>query len=221
MTKVRHYKNVGYGQSPQFQQNKSAIFGPPNLTFLGPWFPGPGHFCLKGLEGGSFFALRRWRVGRFAPDLGARAFFALRRWRGGRFWVWLGSEGIFCLKALEGGSRPDLTWPDLTDLTWPDLTWPDPPWWSRSLLVYIFIYPAQNRGFFSGEIMDSVRNQHFLNAGLSSCPHTTTFYYNLPESFLWTLRYSTIYSSCVVCCCWCLICLFLFMHCLLSLISFK
>jgi len=25
-----------------------------------------------------------------------------------------------------------------------------------------------------GEILDSVRNQHFFNAGLSSCPHTTT-----------------------------------------------
>ena len=34
--------------------------------------------------------------------------------------------------------------------------------------------PAQKDVIFFGEILDSVRNQHFCNAGLSSCPHTTT-----------------------------------------------
>jgi len=33
---------------------------------------------------------------------------------------------------------------------------------------------AQKTPIFFGEILDSVRNQHFCNAGLSSCPHTTT-----------------------------------------------
>ncbi len=33
---------------------------------------------------------------------------------------------------------------------------------------------AQKPRIFFGEILDSVRNQHFFNAGLSSCPHTTT-----------------------------------------------
>jgi len=61
--------------------------------------------------------------------------------------------------------------PEVTDLT--DLTTPPS--------IYIYMAPpksgksaAQKLTIFYSEILDSVRNQHFFNAGLSSCPHTTT-----------------------------------------------
>ena len=86
MTKVRHYKSVGYGQSPEFRRKKYRLFGPDFFTFLGPDF----HFFRSVFFtfSGPFFRLFG------GPDFRVRAIFALRDWRGGHF----------CLKAMEGGS---------------------------------------------------------------------------------------------------------------------